>query len=81
MKIRGDYLDEDEQFFIFRDKSPVQPQNIRNLLRDLLKNLNLDPLLYDVHSFRSGRTVDLSKFGYSLEKDKINGKMEIKCCL
>ena len=74
MKIRGDYYTDEEQFFIFSDGSPVKPQHIRKTLRDLLNNLNLDSSLYDVHSFRGGRTVDLSKFGYDIERIKSMGR-------
>ena len=74
MNCRGSYIDEDEQFFIFADRSPVQPQHIRKVLRDLLTNLSLNSLLYDVHSFRIGRTSDLEKFGYSIETIKSMGR-------
>ena len=74
MKARGSYLDENEQFFIFKDKSPVQPYHIRKILRSILDNINLDSKLYDVHSLRSGRTVDLAKFNYDIEKIKQMGR-------
>ena len=71
---RGNYQDESEQFFVFRDKSPVQPHHIRTVLRDLLDNIGLDNKLYDVHSFRIGRTSDLAKFGYNIETIKQMGR-------
>ena len=74
MNCRGSYFKDDEQFFIFADRSPVQAQHIRKTLRDLLLSLNLDSSLYDVHSFRIGRTSDLEKFGYSLEVIKAMGR-------
>ena len=74
MEIRGDYIEDDEQFFIFRDGSPVLPGQFRNMLRLLLKRLGLNSALYDVHSFRAGRTVDLYKFGYSIERIKVIGR-------
>ena len=74
MDCRGDYLTDDEQFFVFSDKSPVKPQHIRTTLRTLLSNLNLDPKLYDVHSLRGGRTVDLAKFNYNIERIKTMGR-------
>ena len=74
MNCRGSYYNEDEQFFIFADRSPVQPKHIRETLRDMLTNLNLDGSLYDVHSFRIGRTSDLEKFGYGLETIKSMGR-------
>ena len=74
MKIRGDYLDENEQFFIYADRSPVLPHHVRKILRTLLDNLNLNSILYDVHSFRAGRTSDLEKFGYPIEMIKSLGR-------
>ena len=74
MNVRGDYFTEKEQFFVFSDGSAVKPNHIRNLLRELLQNLGLKSTLYDVHSFRSGRTVDLEKFGYSIDKIKTMGR-------
>ena len=74
MAIRGSYFNDSEQFFVFKDKTPVKPYHIRNLLRDLLDILNLNSKLYDVHSFRAGRTVDLAKFNYSIERIKEMGR-------
>ena len=34
MKFRGDYLQDDEQFFIFRDRTPVRPSNAREILKN-----------------------------------------------
>ena len=74
MNTRGNYTADDEQFFVFADKSPVRPYHFRNTLRTLLDRLDLDSALYDVHSFRSGCTCDLWKFGYSIEKIKALGR-------
>ena len=74
MKCRGNYFNDEDQFFIFADGSPVQPQHIRKTLRILLDTMNLNSSLYDVHSFRSGRTVDLEKFGYNIEVIKSMGR-------
>ena len=74
MKIRGTYYDQDEQLFIFKDNSPVKPNNFRSTLRILLDRISLDSSLYDIHSFRAGRTCDLAKYGYSVEQIKILGR-------
>ena len=74
MDIRGSYVTDNEQFFVFADRSPVGPHHLRTLLRQLLSYLNLDEQLYDVHSFRSGRTCDLEKLGYSVEQIKVLGR-------
>ena len=74
MSIRGNYKTDDEKFFIFSDRSPVKPRHLRTTLRTLLTNLDLDASLYDVHSFRGGRTCDLEKFGYSVDQIKSMGR-------
>ena len=74
MDMRGPYGDKLEPFFVFADKSPVKSFQLRNFLRQLLENLNLDSSLYDVHSFRSGRTSDLAEFGYSIDQIKAMGR-------
>ena len=74
MKIRGSFIDYSEQFFVFADRSPVKPFHLRSTLRELIEDLNLDSSLYDVHSFRSGRTCDLAKFGYSIDEIKTMGR-------
>ena len=74
MSIRGCYTANSEQFFVFRDKSPVKPCHLRTIIRELLDRLGLDGLLYDVHSFRIGRTCDLEKLGYSVDQIKSLGR-------
>ena len=71
---RGIYIDDNEQFFIFSDRSPVTPQHVRNLLCELLETLGLNSTLYDCHSFRSGRTCDLYNQGYSITFIKAIGR-------
>ena len=74
MEIRGDYMTDNEEFFIFGDRTPIQPHHIRKILRELLEKLSLDGSLYDVHSLRIGRTCDLEKFGYSIQRIKSMGR-------
>ena len=50
-----------QNLFLFRDGSLVYPHYARKVLRDCLKNLGLDPSLYDCHSFRIGHTCDMYK--------------------
>ena len=69
MEIRGDYLSETEPLFVFIDRSPVTPSHVRNSLKKILKNLNLQADLYNTHSFRAGRSTEmLMDFGYSLSE-------------
>ena len=68
MKIRGNYYDINDQFFVFKDGSPVTPEQVRLVLKTCLSELGLDPDMYGFHSFRVGRTTDLIKYNYSLEE-------------
>ena len=61
-------------FFVFRDKSPVTPDNARKVLKECLMHLGLDPLMYGMHSLRVGRTTDLIKYHYSIEEVKAMGR-------
>ena len=72
--IRGDYDSENEQFFVFRDKSPVKPCHMRATLKAILRQLRLNASLYDTHSFRAGRATDLQNFGYDIEEIKKLGR-------
>ena len=74
MKMRGPYQTATDPFFFYSDNTVVKPTQFRNTLRTILDNLNLDSSLYDVHRFRSGRTCDLAKFGYSIEQIKAMGR-------
>ena len=74
MQLRGHFLDCTEHFFVYKDRSPIKPAQFRAVLRSTLDAVNLDSLLYDVHSFRIGRTCDLEKFGYSVDQIKSMGR-------
>ena len=67
MSLRGAYKQDDEPYFIFRDQSHVAPHNVRQVLKEALISINLDPCLYVVHGLRSGRASDLVlKYGKSV---------------
>ena len=74
MAIRGNFDSPTEQFFVFRDRSPVSPNNARQILKGCLDNLGLDSTMYGMHSFRVGRTTDLIKYNYSIEEVKRMGR-------
>ena len=74
MAIRRQYLADNEQFFIFRDGTPVSPDLARSVLKTCLSNLGLDPYMYGMHSLRVGRTTDLIKYNYTLEEVKRMGR-------
>ena len=72
--LRGGYISDDEQFFVFQDKTPVTPQKVRAVLRKSLKSLGLNPRLYDTHSLRIGRASDLMKAGVPVDRIKQLGR-------
>ena len=74
MSLRGDFESAQEQFFVFKDKTPVSPFNARNTLKNCLTNLGLDHSMYGFHSLRIGRTTDLIKYNYSIEEVKRMGR-------
>ena len=79
MKLRNPaYMADDEQFFIFRDRSPVTPQHVRNLLTKLLIRLNLNPACYGRQSMRIGCASDLEKIWDHSPGNTTYGEVEIK---
>ena len=73
LELRGNYKDQDEQLFIFRDHSPVLPEHVRTVLRKTIRNTGLDTSLYNCQSFQIG-CCDLIKMGYSVETVKRLGR-------
>ena len=68
MVLRGGYESAEEQLFIFRNKVPLNPSQVRLVLKTCLDRVGLNANLFDCHSFRAGRTTDLVKLGYSIEQ-------------
>ena len=68
--MRGGYRSKKEQFFIFRDGSPVTAYHMRKVLKSVLKNAHEKPTMFSMHSFRVGRSLDLLKYGVSVETIK-----------
>ena len=77
IKLRGSYLNDCEEFFVFRDRSVIHPSVVRTLLRKLIKGLNLQDHLYDCHSFCIGRSSDLFKFGVQVDVIKKMGRWKL----
>ena len=73
-QVRPTYVDDEENFFVFSDRSVIEPSHVRNVLRSSLKNLGLNGDSYDTHSFRSGRATDLEKIGHSVDYIKKRGR-------
>ena len=75
LALRGNYKENDDPFFIFRDQQPVKPSHVRAVLKTLLESVNLNPSLYGHHSFRIGRSVDLvTKHHWSIDRLKSAGR-------
>ena len=75
IKVRGaEYVTENEEFFIFRDRTPVKATQARSVLKAIIKSLNLNEKLYNTHSLRIGRTSDLIKYGYSIKEVQRMGR-------
>ena len=71
---RGRYEDQNENLFIFKDRTPVKPSHAAEVLRQCLENINLDLHLYTFHCLRSGRACDMLKQGYTIEQIKYLGR-------
>ena len=74
LRVRGGYDTDSEPFFIYRDGTPVAAVEVRKLLKRLLRKLQLNPNLYNTHSFRIGRATDLMKKGVPAERIKRFGR-------
>ena len=74
IQLRGDYENDKEEFFIFRDRTPVKALHSRQILKILVSRIGLDKRLYGMHSFRIGRTTDLVKLRYSIDEIKLLGR-------
>ena len=74
MQLRGDYVNDDDPLFIFKDQTPVQPKHVRRILHQVIGKLGLKKKLYNTHSFRSGRATDLLKQGYTVDQIKRQGR-------
>ena len=70
LSARCGYHGSEENFFIFRDKTVVSAQNVQSLLKLILKKAGFDHRLYDTHSLRAGKSLDLLKAGVSVETIK-----------
>ena len=74
LKLRGTYQQENEQFFVFRDKQPVKPENARTVLKTCITKLGLDHKFYNFHSLRIGKATQMLKNNFSIEEIKRAGR-------
>ena len=75
--VKDFYVHEDDQFFVFRDGSLVRPQNLRDLLKEMITKLRLNSDLYGMHSLRIRRCTDLIKYNYSLDEVRMLGRWRL----
>ena len=74
LQMRPNSLHDNEQFFVCSDNSPVMPRHMRDILKTMLKKLNLVVSAYTIHGLRLGRTTDLLRLGLSVETIKKVGR-------
>ena len=74
LAIRGNYKHDEEPFFVFRDRKPVTPVQVRGVLKKALESINLVPSHYSFHSLRAGRCTDLIFFGQNILQVKLAGR-------
>ena len=74
IRLRSEYSSDQDQFFVFSDSSPVQPEHFRTILKKTIKLRKLEPGRYGTHSFRAGRSVDLFEMGVLVETIKNFGR-------
>ena len=72
--MRGPYIEDNEPFFVFKDRSAVTPSHVRTMLTKLLKTLGLQEELYSFHSLCGGRSTDLILAGFSITQVRIAGR-------
>ena len=68
LHLHGDYLHIDEQFFIFRDHSPVKSSMVCTAFKKVLSNINLQGRNFDLHGFHVGHACNLLKYGYTIQE-------------
>ena len=66
LRVRPIADNKQEQFFVYADRSPVHPHQMRVILRKLLALAGFKSNLYNTHSFRIGRCCDLLKMGFDV---------------
>ena len=74
ISIQGNFHSFQEPLFIFIDGNLVTPTHTNKILNSAIASLGLDPTIYSFHSLRIGRTTDLMKAGFAIEKIKQLGR-------
>ena len=71
---RKPYASDSEPFFVYKDRTPVTANHLRNTLKRILSTMGYDERVYNFHSFCIGRSQDLWKMGVPVEIIKKLGK-------
>ena len=66
LEVRVPYIDNNESFFVFRDRIPVKAVQFRKILKAAVADCGLDCSLYDTHSLCTGHSIDLCRLGIKL---------------
>ena len=75
-QVRPRYMERTEAFFIFRDQQPVSPSHFRKTLRMVIELCGFNLLLYNTHSLRIGRAVDMLRLHVPIAAIKIFGRWQ-----
>ena len=70
LRARLKYKENTEPFFVYRDRTPVTPNAINKVLKDILKHCGINPKNFSMHGMRAGRAGDLLKSGVSVKTIK-----------
>ena len=54
IKFRTTYIEDNEPFFVFTDRSPLNPGLINNTLKSILKDCKINPKNFSMHGFHAG---------------------------
>ena len=76
VSLRPPYFNNSDQFLVFQDSTAVKPNDVRQVLKKILRRLGLNPANYDTHSFRIGRATDQFKQGLEVNTIKKLGRWE-----
>ena len=71
---RGDFEEEDDPLFIFKDNRGAKPDQFQRVLHKAIKNIGLDETLYNSHSLCVDRSCDLYKDGMEINTIKKFGR-------
>ena len=72
--LHGGYVNDEEPFFVFSNRTPLSARHVSVCLRTIIKEAGFDTSVYSSHSLRIGRTCDLWRLGLSVETIKKLGR-------